>query len=116
MGSCDKEEKRLILEINQGCPRGYDFTILQNDLPMNLLDYNVIAQVKYEPYFNLTPLIEIRTEGREDGTFTLNFTEEDTLKLPPDDYALVVLLEQNGVVTNISGEGNIYSIFRVCYQ
>lgn len=129
----------LILEINQGAPRNYGFTINQNiytivdnqeqivQNPVDLTNTKVIFQVKEAPYYKLKPLIEKIITNEEqvgvgvitsptDGKFTVAITLDDTLLLPPKDYALCIYLDTNGSFTNISGEGNKYAIFRVCTQ
>lgn len=129
---------RLVLEVNQGCPRGFAFTLEQTQLnletgeyettPLDLTLYEIVMQVKMSPYFSIPALIsktislnsDEATMGKItnalDGQFTLQVTMEDTLKLPPADYSLILYLVQNGIYTNIGAEGNEYAIFRVCHQ
>lgn len=127
---------RLVMEVNQGCPRGFSFTLLQSrinsesgeteQVPIDLTNYTVRFRVKAAPYYKLENLIQkdITTTSDSqsvgiitnptDGKFQVQLTMEDTLKLPPAEYALCIYLDNNGCMTNISGEGNRYAIFRVC--
>lgn len=129
---------RLVMEVNQGCARGYAFTLLQNvcnsytgeyeEQPLDLTRYSVEFQVKLSPYFKIRPLIakSITTDSDsatvgvitdpENGVFQVQLTQADTLKLPPRDYSLCIYLKELDcdVWTNISGEGNKFAIFRVC--
>lgn len=117
---------RLVLEVKQGESRSFGFTIKQKGEPMNLTDYTVTVQVKKSPYFKVKSLIEKRvtTElsddgqiyGAELGQFKITFTESDTTKLPPDDYYLIIFLENGPTKIIISGEGNKSGILRFCKQ
>lgn len=129
---------KLVLEVNQGCPRGFAFTLEQTKLnnetceyetiPLDLTPYDIVMQVKMSPFVAIPPLISktINLNSDEtkvgkitnavDGQFTLQVTMEDTLKLPPADYSLILYLVQNGIYTNIGADGNEYAIFRVCHQ
>lgn len=137
--TCNNNE-HLVLEINQGCPRGYSFTINQqtrginedgNEIiviePLDLTGYTIEFRVKEAPYYKLPSLIskditenEVPTVGfieePTEGKFQVQLTMEDTLKLPPRDYALCVYLKDKDTFTNISGDGNRFAIFRVCTQ
>lgn len=132
--------KHLVLEINQGCPRGYSFTINQthytldedgNEIgviePLDLTGYTIEFRVKEAPYYKLKSLISKDITTTEDltqgwisepaeGKFQVQLTKEDTLKLPPKDYALCVYIKDKDTFTNISGDGNRFAIFRVCTQ
>lgn len=129
--------EKLVLEINQGCPRGYGFTlsqrICQDDgtytiVPLDLTDYTVVAQVKKAPYYKLPSLIEKQITTTDNpnvgviqdavnGKFTLQFTQDDTMKLPPGEYAFILcMVDADGICTHLSGDGDSYAIFRVCYQ
>lgn len=123
--TCDTDN-RLVVEINQGVNRGYAFTIMADNIPMNLTNYKVRFAVKIAPYYSLKSLIEKEisidsdenTIGRitdpVNGKFQVQLTKEDTLKLPPNDYALIMQLTDGEVVTNISGVGKQFGLFRVC--
>lgn len=130
----------LVLEVNQGCPRGYSFTLNQirytldedgNEVgviePLDLTNLVVEFRVKEAPYYKLKSLIskditevEDLTKGwisePTEGKFQVQLTMEDTLKLPPKDYALCIYLKDKDTFTNISGDGNKFAIFRVCTQ
>lgn len=133
--------KHLVLEINQGCPRGYGFTINQQYTtidpdtgdeiiviePLDLTGKTIEFRVKQAPYYKLPSLIskdittaEVPTVGfieePTEGKFQVQLTLEDTLKLPPNDYALCVYIKDKDTFTNISGDGNTFAIFRVCTQ
>ena len=41
---------------------------------------------------------------------------EDTLKLPPAEYPMLIYMINQDTYTNIGGEGNNNPIFRVCHQ
>lgn len=117
---------RLVLEVKQGEARSFGFTIKQKGEPMNLTNYQVVVQVKKSPYFKVKSLIEKRVttelsdDGRiynaELGQFKITFTESDTTKLPPDDYYLIIFLENGPTKIIISGEGNKSGILRFCKQ
>ena len=117
---------RLVLEVKQSEARSFGFTIKQKDEPMDLSDYTVIVQVKKSPYFKVKTLIEKRVtteltdNGRiydaEQGQFKITFTEVDTTELPPDDYYLIIFLENGPTKIIISGEGNKSGILRFCKQ
>lgn len=132
--------KHLVLEVNQGYPRGYSFTINQthytldedgNEIgviePLDLTGYTIEFRVKEAPYYKLKSLIskditevEDLTQGwisePTEGKFQVQLTKEDTLKLPPKDYALCVYIKNQDTFTNISGDGNKFAIFRICTQ
>ena len=117
---------RLVLEVKQGEARSFGFTIKQKGEPMNLTDYQVVVQIKKSPYFKVKPLIEKRvtTELSDDGRiynaalgqFKITFTESDTTILPPDDYYLIIFLENGPTKIIISGEGNKSGILIFCKQ
>ena len=117
---------RLVLEVKQGESRSFGFTIKQKGEPMDLTDYSVTVQVKKSPYFKVKPLIEkqvtttLTGDGRiydaALGQFKITFTEGDTTKLPPDDYYLIIFLENGSTKIIISGEGNKSGILRFCKQ
>ena len=130
---------RLVVEVNQGCPRGFGFTLLEKvyspsgdtyeERPVNLTDQAIEVKVKMAPYDKLPALISKLVTSDSDNTidgminnptqgeFVVYFTQEDTVKLPPNDYALIMRLIGNGTsVYHLSGDGNNYAIFRVCYE
>lgn len=136
--TCNNGE-HLVLEINQGCPRGYGFTIQQKTIgydngeafeiiePMDLTGLTIEFRVKEAPYYKLKNLISKDITEKEDltkgwiseptlGQFQVQLTMEDTLKLPPKDYALCIYIRNKNTFTNISGDGNRFAIFRVCTQ
>lgn len=128
---------RLVLEINQGCPRGFGFTLKRkvwnndtneyNMVPVDLTGLTINVQVKMAPYVTLPALIEKNITEVEDltqgqiteptkGKFTLQITQEDSVKLNPGEYALVINMVDKDTLTHLSGSGNNYAIYRVCYQ
>lgn len=128
---------RLVLEINQGCPRGFGFTLKQkvwnndtheyNMVPVDLTGLTINVQVKMAPYVTLPALIEKNITEVEDltqgqitdatnGKFKLQITQEDSVKLKPGEYALVINMVDKDTLTHLSGDGNNYAIYRVCYQ
>lgn len=128
---------RLVLEINQGCPRGFDFTLKQkvwnndtneyNMVPVDLTGLTINVQVKMAPYVTLPALIEKNITEVEDltqgqitdatnGKFKLQITQEESVKLNPGEYALVINMVDEDTLTHLSGDGNNYAIYRVCYQ
>lgn len=117
---------RLVVEVKQGEARSFGFTVKHNKEPMDLTDYTVIVQVKKSPYFKVKSLIEKRVTTElsdsgqiydaELGRFKITFTESDTTKLPPDDYYLIIFLENGPTKIIISGEGNKSGILRFCKQ
>lgn len=128
---------RLVLEINQGCPRGFGFTLKQkvwnndtneyNMVPVDLTGLTINVQVKMAPYVTLPALIEKNITEVEDltqgqitdatnGKFKLQITQEDSVKLNPGEYALVINMVDKNTLTHLSGDRNNYAIYRVCYQ
>ena len=117
---------RLVVEVKQGESRSFGFTIKQKGEPMDLTNYTVTVQIKKSPYFKVKPLIEKRVtttltgDGRiydaELGKFKITFTKTDTTELPPDDYYLIIFLENGPTKIIISGEGNKSGILRFCKQ
>ena len=117
---------RLVLEVKQGESRSFGVTIKQKGEPMDLTNYSVVVQVKKSPYFKVKSLIEKRVtttltgDGRiydaEQGRFKITFTEVDTTELPPDNYYLIIFLENGPTKIIISGEGNKSGILRFCKQ
>lgn len=117
---------RLVVEVKQGEARSFGFTIKHNKEPMDLTDYQVVVQVKKSPYFKVQSLIEkvvtaeLGEAGQiydaEQGQFKITFTESDTTILPPDDYYLIIFLENGPTKIIISGEGNKSGILRFCKQ
>lgn len=128
---------RLVLEINQGCPRGFGFTLKQkvwnndtneyNMVPVDLTGLTINVQVKMAPYVTLPALIEKNITEVEDltqgqitdatnGKFKLQITQEDSVKLNPGEYALVINMVDKDTLIHLSGDGNNYAIYRVCYQ
>lgn len=117
---------RLVMEVKQGEVRGFGFTIKQKGEPMDLTDYTVTVQVKKSPYFKIQPLIEkqittvFSDQGHiynaELGKFKITFTEADTTTLAPDDYYLIIFIENGPTKIIISGEGNKSGILRFCKQ
>lgn len=128
---------RLVLEINQGCPRGFGFTLKQkvwnndtneyNMVPVDLTGLTINVQVKMAPYVTLPALIEKNITEVEDltqgqitdatnGKFKLQITQEESVKLNPGEYALVINMVDKDTLIHLSGDGNNYAIYRVCYQ
>lgn len=128
---------RLVLEINQGCPRGFGFTLKQkvwnndtneyNMVPVDLTGLTINVQVKMAPYVTLPALIEKNITEVEDltqgqitdatnGKFKLQITQEESVKLNPGEYALVINMVDKDTQIHLSGDGNNYAIYRVCYQ
>lgn len=129
--------ERLVLQVNQGCPRGFGFTLQQkvydsetdayDIVPVDITGLTIHVQVKKAPYTKLPALIDKKiTEDSEpevgeitdpvDGKFTLQITKEESEKLIPGEYALVIDMVDQDTYTHLSGEGNNYAIYRVCYQ
>lgn len=128
---------KIVLEVNQGCPRGFGFTlktkVWNNDtgeydiVPVDLTGLTINVQVKMAPYVNLPALIEKNITEVEDltqgqitdatnGKFTLQITQEESVKLNPGEYALIINMVDKDTLTHLSGSGNNYGIYRVCYQ
>lgn len=117
----------LVLEVNQGEARGFNFTIKVDTEPMDLTDWTVEVSVKEAPYYSLPSLFtkeitttsDLNTVGQimqpTQGQFTLNILKEETL-YPPYDYYLVIRLINGEQVITISGDGNYKSIYRVCKE
>lgn len=129
--------EKLILEINEGCPRGFNFTIKQrvcntetneyDIVPLPLNGLTVRVEIKKAPYFRLPPLIrkDITEVENPDvgvitdptnGKFTLQINQDDSTMLPHGEYSLMICLVDKDTYTHISGDGDSYAIYRVCYQ
>lgn len=128
--------EKLVVEVNQGCPRGYQFTInqriLNNDCeynitPLNLTGLTINVQIKKAPYYKLPALIEKNInessdadtgfiENASEGRFVLQINKEDSIKLPPGEYSLLIQIIDQDTYTHLSGDGDNYAIYRVCYQ
>lgn len=128
---------KIVLEVNQGCPRGFGFTlkmkVWNNDtgeydiVPVDLTGLTINVQIKMAPYVTLPALIEKNITEVEDltqgqitdatnGKFTLQITQEESVKLNPGEYALIMNMVDKDTLTHLSGSGNNYGIYRVCYQ
>lgn len=128
----------LLMEVNQGCPRGFAFTIMQricdpvsgeySEVPVNLNEYNVSFQVKLSPFAGVAPIInKLITQTSDEvnvgritnginGEFKVQLTGDDLRCLVPQDYNLLLYLEKDGIYTNLGADGKAYAIFRVCHQ
>lgn len=116
---------KLLLELKQGESRSFRFTILENEQPLNLTNYNIIFQVRKSPYLNVNPFINkviTNTISQEDGmidkplegSFYVYIATQDFNNMPPKDYYVSIYIT-NGVDTfSISGTGNEASIIRFC--
>lgn len=131
------ECEKLVMEVNQGCSRGFAFTIKQRTynnegelqlVPLDLQGMEIEFLVKKSPYYKLPSLIEKHitetsslvdtgqiTDGLN-GQFFVQITLEESTKLPPGEYALMMRIVDKDTVNHISGDGNNYAIYRVCYQ
>lgn len=128
---------KLVLEVNQGCPRGYAFTIRQKVCnpegttsiePLDLTGMKIEFLVKHAAYYKLPSLIsKLITEtsslvdtgqitDAKKGQFFIQITQEESIKLPPGEYALMMRIIDKDTINHISGDGNNYAIYRVCYQ
>ena len=131
------ECNKLVLEVNQGCPRGYAFTVNQRICntdgsysisPLDLTGVQVEFLVKKAPYYKLPSLIEkyitetssLTDTGQitdsENGQFYVQINQDESVKLPPGEYALMIRIIDKDTVNHLSGDGNNYAIYRVCYQ
>lgn len=122
--TCSKESNQLVLTVNQGEERAFNFTILQDDEPLDLTDYMVKVYVMNAPYSSLEPIIykEITTTSDYntvgmiteplEGKFTVSFSSNE-INLPPYDYYFVAEITDGYVVQNITHNGNYSAIFRV---
>lgn len=130
---CDK----LILQVNEGCPRGFLFTIKQKIYNTNTGDYEIKpldltgltirVEIKKAPYYKLKPLIQKDITEQEqpeigfiqdavNGKFCLQINQDDSIMLPHGEYALMVTIIDGDTYTHLSGNGDNYAIYRVCYQ
>lgn len=131
------ECNKLVLEVNQGCPRGYAFTVNQricntdgsySTSPLDLTGMTIEFLVKKAPYYKLPSLIEkhitetssLTDTGQitdsENGQFFIQINQDESVKLPPGEYALIIRIIDKDTVSHLSGDGNNYAIYRVCYQ
>lgn len=131
------DNNRLVVEINQGCPRGFSFTINQkiynyntneyDKQPIDLTGLTINIQIKKAPYYQLPTLINKNITEKEDvtqgqivdplnGKFTLQITKQESTFLNPGEYALMIYMIDQDTCTNLSSNKNDYAIYRVCYQ
>lgn len=122
--TCNNDENQLVLSVCQGEQRGFSFTLLQDDEPLNLEGYSILVYVMNAPYAQLEPIIskEITTTSdyntigqitdEANGKFVVFFTE-DELNIPPYDYYFVAELTDGFTTQNITHNGNYSAIFRV---
>ena len=122
--TCNDENNQMVLTVSQGEARGFSFTLLQDDEPLDLTDWVVKVYVMQAPYATLEPIIskeittssDINTVGQitepTEGKFQIQFSEEE-LNLPPYDYYFVAEITDGYVIQNITHNGNYSAIFRV---
>lgn len=122
--NCNDEDNQLVITVSQGERRSFKFHLLQDDEPLDLEGWTILAYVKNAPYSALDPIIskeitttsDYNTIGQitdvENGEFVLSFTDEE-LNLPPFDYYFVAEITDGYVTQNITHNGNYGAIFRV---
>lgn len=125
--------KALILSLPQGTSRSYEFTINSKDdldeiIPFDLTEYEVLFQVKSGYYESLPALIEKNitlTSDRNtvgdineptEGKFNVWIDYDDYKELSPGEYPLIIHLVQNEQMFNISKIYNRRSVFRISEQ
>lgn len=122
--TCNDDSNQLVLSVCQGEQRGFSFSLLQDNEPLNLEGYSILVYVMNAPYAQLEPIIskEITTTSdyntvgqitdEANGKFVVFFTE-DELNIPPYDYYFVAELTDGFTTQNITHNGNYSAIFRV---
>lgn len=122
--TCNDDGNQLVLSVCQGEQRGFSFSLLQDNEPLNLEGYSILVYVMNAPYAQLEPIIskEITTTSdyntigqitdEANGKFVVFFTE-DELNIPPYDYYFVAELTDGFTTQNITHNGNYSAIFRV---
>lgn len=131
------EQDKLVLQVNEGCPRGFLFTIKQriydsenceyNTIPLDLTGLTVRVEIKKAPYYKLKPLIQKNITETSDsevgviqdatnGQFVLQINTDESIMLPQGEYALMITIIDKDTYTHLSGDGDNYAIYRVCYQ
>lgn len=117
----------LKLPIKQGEELNIGFTIKQDGNVMDLTDYTVRFQVKKVPLVTapaivdkpITVVSDDNTIGRinipQQGQFFVHLLPEDT-SFPVGEYALIISLEQDGLVDIISSDCCNKAIYKICEQ
>lgn len=122
---------RLVVKIQSGETRSFGFTIKNKDslddyVPMDLTQYEVIFQIKEYPYASVKPIIEKVLDLEEDteqgyiyepteGRFQVVITLDDMdILIPGKEYYLVITLVNGDTRIIISGEGDNVGMFMVC--
>lgn len=117
----------LRLPVKQGEEINVGFTINQNNELMDLSDYSVHFQVKRVPLVEapaivdkvITTVSDMNTVGQinspQTGEFTVHLTTQDT-SYPTGEYALIIALEQPGLVDIISSKCCNKAIYKICEQ
>ena len=117
----------LRLPVKQGEEINVGFTIKQNGEPMDLSDYTVRFQVKKAPLANAPAIVDKaitvtsddNTVGRinspQQGGLFVHLEEKDT-SYPTGEYALIIALEQPGLVDIISSKCCNKAVYKICEQ
>lgn len=117
----------LRLPVKQGEEINVGFTIKQNGEPMDLSDYTVRFQVKKAPLVTAPAIVDKaitvtsddNTVGRinypQQGGLFVHLSVEDT-SFPTGEYALIIALEQPGLVDIISSKCCNKAVYKICEQ
>ena len=117
----------LKLPVKQGEEINVGFTIKEGGNPMDLSDYTIHFQVKKVPLVNapalvdklITTVSDMNTIGMinypQQGQFVVHLQEKDT-SFPPGEYALIISLEQEGLIDIISSKCCNKAIYKICEQ
>ena len=126
--ACNCNEDRLILNVKQGEDKSFSIAIKDKQSnPVDLTGYTVEVNIKKYPLFKVdslitkvfgvTPVDGSYIADAEDGEIILKILAEETIKLNPDFYYLIItLINGNGNRTIISGEGDKSGVLKICNQ
>lgn len=127
--TCNCNSDRVEILIKQGEQRTYNFTIYNSDgTPVDLTNFYIQVEIKKYPLFKVDPLITkvINSESTpngwienpETGKFTMIISSEDTIRLNPAEYYLIIFMNSydNTSKNIISGEGDKSGILKICRQ
>lgn len=117
----------LKLPVKQGEEINVGFTIKTEGQAMDLSDYTIHFQVKKVPLVTAPAIVDklitvasdINTVGQinypQQGQFVVHLSAEDT-SYPTGEYALIIALEQEGLVDIISSKCCNKAIYKICEQ
>lgn len=118
---------QLILTVKQGEELNFPITVKEAGSPKDLTTATIRVQVKKTPYEATVPMFEKVITATSDpltqgqitdpmlGELFVRFLVADT-SYPPNDYSLVIFLEQNNEKDIISGNACSNGVYKICTQ